>query len=195
MMKCSRAQQLVLLQQTGEISARKSARLRKHFQECKECRQFQSDMVLLTSAAQEANRGIKTPQTSMDAILDQARGHREAHDRERSNAEKIIHFPLPRPVMALAAVALVAVAITIFMLGRVSPKKDMDLAGLQNRASAETANFDSSWNDELDDEIEQLSLALRDVEESLSNGTIYYDGISGDPDELASQLLSLEESS
>jgi len=108
-MKCNDAEKTILLQSSGELSARNAGALIAHLHDCESCREFQH--ALLESENGYSTTDEPSPKT-MQNVLREAR--RNAPDRQHSRI-----FGL-KPVLAMASSLAIILGV---VLSNVTPDK------------------------------------------------------------------------
>ena len=104
-MNCNEVEKLILLSQSGELSARKRQRLESHVAACAECRAFEAETALMATAARRA--AALDPRPVQAEIL-----QRILRDAERRPAAPVLTWaPALRPLLAMAAGLVLIVGI------------------------------------------------------------------------------------
>jgi predicted anti-sigma-YlaC factor YlaD len=99
-MKCSKAKNQILLQESGELSQKKKSTLLSHLQSCPECRQFKETLIQSLEIFQPME---EPPVAALNEIKREAR--RRAPQRKQA---KTLYW---KPALAMAASALIALGI------------------------------------------------------------------------------------
>ncbi len=106
-MKCQDAEKYILLQDSGEMPAKRANELAAHLHDCKPCREFQ--FVMLESKPHFYAQEEEPSAAAMQNVL------REA--RKNAPEKKIIRMPsyIMRPVLSMAAAAAIALGLFFSM--------------------------------------------------------------------------------
>ena len=116
-MKCTTAERLILLQDSGELAGKRSDALYTHLNECGECREYKISIM-------EAKSTAAAPMKEPDAPIVQ-NVLREA--RMMAPNRKIISLVTLRPALAIAAsmVIVLGLFLSSFAPGRVGMEMDI----------------------------------------------------------------------
>ncbi|MCF7848485.1 MAG: zf-HC2 domain-containing protein [Kiritimatiellales bacterium] len=98
-MKCKNAEKWILLNDSGELDARRADLLRAHVETCESCRQFEQMIVTLKPACEFC---AEPPATVLNNIL------REARKQVESKTVQLIYW---KPVLAMAASVMIAIGL------------------------------------------------------------------------------------
>ncbi|HNR94614.1 MAG TPA: zf-HC2 domain-containing protein [Kiritimatiellia bacterium] len=165
-MKCDKAQNWILLDQTGELNGRQVKQLRDHLSGCAACRQFQGEAAELLGIKARVN---PTPDHILHAI--RLAGARE-HVREKDSDGMLVFW---RPLAAAAAALLLVVLSWSMITGRDAPP--VQLA--------------KEWDNGIDEKLESLETMISSASYEIE---YEYEWYEEDADELAALLLYMEES-
>ncbi|MGD9873563.1 MAG: zf-HC2 domain-containing protein [Kiritimatiellia bacterium] len=165
-MKCDKAKNWILLMQSGELGGRETGLLRDHLAGCASCRQFQGDSAKLCAVKATAS---PTPDYILHAIRHAAVQKQSLEKEERG----ILIFW--RPMAAAAAAVLLAVLSWSVISGR-------------GGAPVQLAEH---WENGIDEKLESLEMQITSASYELEESGEWYEE---DADELAAQLLAMEES-
>jgi len=176
-----RAKRYILLEQSGELSARKRRRLHACLAHSPQAREFRDTLQRWTGVV-GSEGSSEVPAYSMSLILEAGRRALEAGPRREP-----VSFPamegVRRPAFLYAALALLLLAGILIFVRKPSPP-------MVTEAPTEPRTTALTWNGSIDEEIEELntwiSMAASDMEETgFSRGTEF--------DALATELLALED--
>jgi hypothetical protein len=179
-MKCEATKNLVLLDQSGELSAFGRRRLARHLAACPDCRQFRDELARITTATRSAAEDTVSAVT-LERI-------RVAARKAGSRSEEIRFRPSRQPWTEMWQPALlystlgVALAIGFVLIMRPYFHPGADLAAVRPPATAESSDWDSGLDD-------QISL----LDEQVANVPDEWATDSDDVDSMARELLALEE--
>jgi hypothetical protein len=107
-MTCTHLENLILLQDSGELTRRQQRDLEGHLAECPACRQSQADLILLREALRETPVSRSSPSPAvLESIRDAAKRHARRTPRQLS---------IPwRGILAAAASLVICLASLTFM--------------------------------------------------------------------------------
>ncbi|MBN1268831.1 MAG: zf-HC2 domain-containing protein [Kiritimatiellae bacterium] len=193
-MNCEKIQREILLEQSGELSARKRRRLLEHVSTCETCRQYREDALRVSAAAREsappAEVSAFTLERIRQAAIEQARPPR--HPRV-AQAPFVI---LWRPALAAAAAALLLLAAWLVFWPRAHGPDAIQQAATAPEPPTAVAAVNTEWNGEFDEQIVELDVMLAMVSGEFSGADSSEADLEGaDLDSIARELLELEGSS
>lgn len=164
-MKCDKAQNWILLKQSGELNGRATRLLEKHLAGCSVCRQFQGDSATICAVKTDAP-------PAPDYILHSIRQAALCELAPEKQTQGILIFW--RPLAAAAAAVLLAVLSWSVISGR-------------GGANVQTAK---RWENGLDEKLSALEMQISSATYELEEAHEWY---GEDADELAAELMYLEE--
>lgn len=165
-MKCDKAKNWILLEQSGELGGRETGLLQDHLAGCSSCRQFQDDSAKLCGAKADVP---PTPDYVLHAIR-HAAGRK--HSLEKEDSGILVFW---RPLAAAAAALLLVVLSWAIISGR-------DSAPVQ---------LAREWDNGIDEKLSSLELQISSASYEIE---YEYEWYEEDADELAALLLYMEES-
>lgn len=186
-MKCQKAEQWILLSDSGELGAWRARKLARHLASCTHCQDYARSLGALTRATRAWDAGQPGSQT-VGAIRT---GLLEARDRRTVWVVEPADRPFARPAWALAALlALLGAGLLWFAVAR--PGSEPAMARMETPSiEAPGAASALAWDDNLDAEIDALTDLLAS---SLTdqNGNSTTATTETDEDTIARELLELQ---
>lgn len=113
-MNCREAERRILLRHSGELLFQQGLQLEQHLVECERCRAYHNDLERILPLAKNALRSGTPGEPTRAAIRDAAAA--DAGRRDRTRLTRLPPaIPAWRPLLALAAAALVALGGWLFL--------------------------------------------------------------------------------
>jgi len=187
-MKCHDYEQYILLEESGEISNGQQARLQTHLTTCQKCRAFKEDMAAVMNYSRiRAEEDLQVSEFTKYRIKTEARNALTAE----KNTRVLPAHSTWQPIYAVAALLLIGLGIFLFA------QRDQTTISIQQVVqSATTQGLPVLlWDDDIDGRIEALTEELTLASSILQDDDYYTDLDNADTDDLADELLLMEESS
>lgn len=194
-MNCHRAEQLVLLKDSGELGVVGRWRLDRHLAHCAPCRAHQDALLGLTEAVRAWDTGDVSAATRQRVLA-----QRPAADRRDVIALEPAIRPswLPRLAYAAAALAVLAAGLWFALprAGHEAAVAQSDPAPGIAATPAAVAQAGDSWDDGVDAELDALTdllaSSLHEGSGQAATGTDTADLDESDEDTLARELMQLQ---
>ena len=186
-MKCQKAEQWILLRDSGELGAWRAGKLARHLSSCPQCREYAGSLATLTRATRAWDAGQPGSQT-IGAIRT---GLLEARDRRTVWTVQPVDRPFARPVWALAGLlAVLGAGLLWFATARHGSEPSVARVETPSIEAPEATSA-LAWDDNLDAEISALTDLLAS---SLTdqNGNTTAATSESDEDTIARELLELQ---
>lgn len=172
-MNCESMKNMVLLDQSGELSFWKRRRLTAHLERCEDCRAWKTELLRVTDGV----RGVAW-EDALDIPASRLRAAWPAAVRRRPG--QFTREETWRPALVYATLS-VALAVLFVLLARPFHQ------GVQT-AARQALPVETNWDRELDDRIASLGQWMQAAESDWSD----VDATESDIDSIALQLLALE---
>lgn len=179
-MNCAKAQQAVLLAQSGELAAKRQSALEDHLAACPTCRAYQADLSRMVTVSRDTPLDEQVSEFTLRRI--EAAAARSLHPSgERRDAGALLEIWRPALISGAAACLLLLLALTFIR------RDSVDVAQSPPPESPEPSPELLAWDVSFDEEFASLnSLLAMSVEDT---GTAE----NGDSlDTLAEELIELE---
>jgi hypothetical protein len=178
-MKCTQAEQSILLAQSGELSWLGRRRLNGHTASCAACRAYRDELERLTALTRQADADLAAPAVPVTRLA----------NRGRNYAVRFLPTREPwsvtfRPAFVYASISLM-VMLALFLITR-PYFRPVQVAVQQ---SQQVEEFDSAWTNGFDNQISELdsSLAMASWDSTAAETAE-----SEDLNSVAGELLELE---
>jgi anti-sigma factor RsiW len=187
-MKCQKCEEAILLERSGELGRGRRRRLQRHLAQCAHCRRYQQELAQITRAELFPAGACEVSAFTLHRIREQAR-------RAAVQPHQTVWIPpfMPGPAWknALAAVA----AVLVIVISGVTLRHRMQADSPVRTAQQGPAGMPAEWGDALDRELDALDAELTLTASLLQDESLYDPWESADAEDMAEQLLALEESS
>ncbi|NCC50429.1 MAG: zf-HC2 domain-containing protein [Spartobacteria bacterium] len=188
-MKCNDYEQYILLESSNELDREQAARLQAHLESCPPCRAFKRDMLAIRDYSQLDENALRISEFTQFRISSEGR---KAIEGRKGAEDNVGRGPPWRLAYAAAAVLLIGMGIFLF-------SKDAPNVASPHRLTAErpAAASDTllAWDDDFDQNIASIDEDLIIASIALQEDYYYSDLDTADTEDLASELLTMEESS
>ncbi len=180
-MNCEATRNLILLDQSGELSAFGRRRLARHVEACADCRSYRDELDRITTATRNAADEDAVSAVTLDRIRAAARKAGSRSEEIRFRPSRQSWAEMWQPALLYSTLSVV-VAIGFLLIVRPFVRPSLQVAAQPAPAAVD----ENSWDSGFDDQISQLDDLVANIPSEWTAET-------DDVDTMARELLALEE--